>query len=169
MKRLYLLRHAKSSWEDPALADHDRPLNARGRRAAGRMATYLREQGIRPELVLCSSARRTKETLEQLGGAVTTDSTVEIRPALYLADADDLLGIVRSIPEPLESALLIGHNPGMQDLAIELAGRGGERRRLREKFPTAALAALESKVDRWSELALGAAELVGYVRPKELR
>ncbi len=166
MRRLYLLRHAKSSWDDPSLADHDRPLAPRGRKAARRLGAHLSEEGIEPELVLCSSARRTRETLERLGGAVG-GSTVEVEEGLYAADADALADRLRAVPDEVRSVLLIGHNPGLEELALDLAGRGEALARLEEKFPTGALAALELSTS-WAGLSPGSAELTAFVVPREL-
>src|SRR4051794_26437716 len=120
MKRLYLLRHAKSSWKDPGLADHDRPLAGRGRRAAKAVARHLREQGIDPELVLCSTARRARETLERLEPALGRGA-VRVEPVLYGADAGALLEHLRGVSDAVGSVLVIGHNPGLQRLALGLA------------------------------------------------
>jgi phosphohistidine phosphatase len=154
-RRLYLLRHAKSSWSDPELADHDRPLAPRGRRAAKAIGRYLREQRIEPALVLCSSATRARETLERVG---LPDALVE--PELYGAGASVLLARLRQVPEDPPSVMLIGHNPGMEDLVRLLAGEAPD------KFPTAALATLA--ISNWASLDRGTAELVDFVRPKDL-
>ncbi len=167
MKRLYLLRHAKSSWDDPTLADRDRPLAPRGRRAAKVMAKHLGRKGISPELVLCSPSTRTRQTLKRLTPGLGKKADVQIEPELYAAPARDLLEVLRKVPDEVESVMLIGHNPGIQDLALSLASAGSEIPRLRSKFPTAALATLELD-GTWRELAPGSAELVSMVRPKEL-
>ena len=164
MKRLYLLRHAKSSWDEPGLADRDRPLAPRGRRASKVMSEYLRDEGISPELVLCSPSQRTRETLERIG---IDDSRVRIEDDLYGASAGDLLAVLNRVADDVDSVMLIGHNPGIQDLAIQLAGPGPEIARVRQKFPTAALAALEHD-GTWTQLTPGSAELVAFVKPKEL-
>ena len=168
MKSLLLLRHAKSSWKEPGLADHDRPLAPRGRRAARRIAGHLREQGIEPGLVLCSSARRARETLARIESALGSDVEVRIDDDLYGASARDLMGRVRALPEALTSAMLIGHNPAMANLALSLAERGSDLPRIERKFPTAALATLEF-AGSWGELKDGGAELVAFVTPKQLR
>jgi phosphohistidine phosphatase len=168
VKSLLLLRHAKSSWKEPGLADHDRPLAPRGRRAARRIAGHLREQGIEPGLVLCSSARRARETLARIESALGSDVEVRIDDHLYGASARDLMERVRALPEVLTSAMLIGHNPGMANLALSLAERGSDLPRIERKFPTAALATLEF-AGSWGELKDGGAELVAFVTPKQLR
>jgi phosphohistidine phosphatase len=167
MKRLYLLRHAKSSWDDQTLADHDRPLASRGRRAAKVMAKHLERKGISPELVLCSPSTRTRQTLKRLAPGLGKNADVQIEPEIYAAPARDLLEVLHKVPDEVESVMLIGHNPGIQDLALSLASAGSEIPRLRSKFPTAALATLELN-GTWRELAPGSAELVSLVKPKEL-
>jgi phosphohistidine phosphatase len=160
---LHLLRHAKSSWDEPELPDHERPLAPRGRKAGKKLSRYLRADGIRPGLVLCSSARRTRETLELIGPSLG-DPVVEIEDRLYGAGSDDLLARLREVPEAIESALLIGHNPGLQDLALRLAPA---ERRLAEKFPTGALASFAAAAP-WARLGETPAVLTGYVVPRRL-
>lgn len=165
MKRLYLLRHAKSSWDEPRLADRDRPLAPRGRRASKAMAGHLREEGIAPALVLCSPSVRTRETLDRIG--LEERSEARIEDHLYDASPGDLLEVVHRVADEVGSVMLIAHNPGIQDLAIQLAGPGPGIDRVRKKFPTAALATLEHD-GTWAELAPGTAELIAFVKPKEL-
>jgi phosphohistidine phosphatase len=169
VRHVYLLRHAKSSWDDPGLPDHDRPLAPRGVRDANRMAGHLRDGNVAPELVICSSARRTTDTLEPLRPALP-GATILIEDGVYAASEGQLLERLRRIPAEVASAMLIGHNPGLQDLAVSLAGQGelNLRQRLESKFPTAALATLAIRNGDWSSLEVGAADLVGFVTPKEL-
>jgi phosphohistidine phosphatase len=164
---LYLLRHAKSSWADPTLADRDRPLAPRGCRDAKRTGKHLRRLGIKPELVLCSPAARTRETLELLRPAVHT-SSVTFAEELYAASADALLARIRLVPDAVASVMLVGHNPSLQQLALRLASAGDELERLEAKFPTAALATL-ALAKSWSRLAPADATLAAYVVPKQLR
>lgn len=160
-RRLFLLRHAKSSWDVPSLADHDRPLAPRGRRAAALVADHLREQQIGISLVLCSSARRAQETLE----LVKPPGEVSIEGELYGASAPQLLERLHQVSGDLEAVMLIGHNPAIQELAVALArGGGGLADR---KFPTGALATL-SFSRPWAALEPGGAELTAFVRPKDL-
>ena len=166
MKRLWLLRHAKSSWDDPALPDRDRPLAPRGHRAADRMAEQLRANAPDVDLVLCSSALRTRETLERMTGAFG-DAEVVVEDALYGASDDELLERLRVVDDASDTVALIGHNPGIADLATTLAGSGKELERLRAKFPTGALAVLEFD-GPWRGLATGRADLVSFVTPKDL-
>jgi phosphohistidine phosphatase len=163
--RLYLLRHAKSSWKDHGVADRDRPLAPRGRRAAKAIGRYLRDQGIEPELMLCSSATRACETLERIGLA---RPRARVEPELYGAGADALLARLHEVPPAVASVMLIGHNPGMQQLALLLAHPGPELRELETKFPTAALATLAFPGPDWRTLDRGTAELIGFVRPRDL-
>lgn len=165
MRRLFLLRHAKSSWKDPRQADHDRPLAGRGRRAAKALARHLREERIEPELVLCSTARRARETLERIESALGV-ADVRCEPALYGASAGALLERLHDVPDHVGSVMLIGHNPGLQELALELAHTGPELPELAAKFPTAALATLE--LPDWRTIRPGTADLVGLVRPRDL-
>jgi phosphohistidine phosphatase len=165
---LHLIRHAKSSWDDPALADEQRPLARRGIRDAGRMADHLAEVELRPQLVLCSSAVRAQQTLDLLRPALG-GATVHVEPDLYAAGADELLGRLQSVPAACASVLAVGHNPGFHDLAVKLVGTGSQRDRLAAKFPTCALASLELTDGGWADLGAGGAALVRYVTPRDLR
>src|SRR3954454_11353376 len=129
MKHLLLLRHAKSSWKDRELADHDRPLAPRGRRATKLIAEHLRQQSVMPAVVLCSSARRTRETLERIAPALGEEVPVRIERELYAASEQGLLERLRGLEDGVESVLVIGHNPGLQRLRASLpGGRAGARR-----------------------------------------
>lgn len=170
MPTLLLLRHAKSSWDDPGQRDHDRPLSERGRRAAAAMAAHLRRSGAAPDLVLCSSARRTQETLAAIRGALPRGVPVETTDDLYEVGADSLLERLQQVPSSAATLLLVGHNPGIEDLAARLAGPGGDRaaaEALGRKFPTGALATLQFD-GAWADLAWGAARLTGFVAPRDL-
>lgn len=170
MRTLHLLRHAKSSWTDPGLGDHERPLAPRGRRAAMRVAHYANSHGIRPDLVLSSSALRARETLELLMPALGPGAEVRFDDDLYGANADELLGRVRAVNDRITSLLLVGHNPGLQDLATSLAGDGEPlaKELLRAKFPTGVLAILDLGSTTWARLTPGGAYLVRLVLPSEL-
>ncbi len=166
MSTLLLLRHAKSDWGDPGLPDHDRPLAPRGERAAERMRAYLEESDLRPDLVLCSSALRARGTLDRLAPAFPEAETL-IEEDLYGAGRDGLLQRLRSVPDGFQTVALIGHNPAIEDLALDLAGSGDDLDRMQEKYPAGALAVLELD-GRWRDLASGAARLVAFVKPREL-
>lgn len=169
MRRLWLLRHAKSSWDDPDLPDRLRPLAPRGVRAAAAVERHLRATAVAPDLVLCSPARRAVQTWEGVASGVPPGTPVTIDEAIYGADSDELLARLREVPTRIGSVLLIGHNPGVQDLAVDLVGAAdaGLRERLWAKFPTGALATLEVQGD-WRGLAWGAATLLAFVVPREL-
>jgi phosphohistidine phosphatase len=162
-RRLYLLRHAKSSWKETGIPDHDRPLAGRGRRAAKAMARHLHEGRVRPELVLCSSATRARQTFERLEPLGARE--VHIERELYAADAPTLLARLRDVPEGVASVMVIAHNPGLEDLARVLAR---DHDGLGDKFPTGALATLAFGDREWAALERGTAELVDFVRPREL-
>jgi phosphohistidine phosphatase len=164
-KTLFVLRHAKSSWDDPGLGDHDRPLAPRGQKAAKVVAEHIRANELEPDVVLCSSARRTRETLELMNPA----GEWVIDPKLYGADADDVLDRIRRVPEQTRSVMVIGHNPAMQELVLDLADAGNSASidEARRKFPTGALATLTFGC-AWSELSPGSARLASLVWPKQL-
>jgi phosphohistidine phosphatase len=167
MKRLLLLRHAKSSWEDPELADHERPLAPRGRRAAKLIAKHLGRVSTGPDLVLCSTARRARETLDGIAGALGEHIVVRLEDGLYGASERRLLERVQAVDDEVDSVLLIGHNPAIEDLAIQVAAGGDKLAALESKFPTGALATLEFD-GRWQDLGPGTATLADFVTPKDL-
>jgi phosphohistidine phosphatase len=168
-KRLFLLRHAKSSWDDPGLDDHERPLAPRGRRAVEVLGEHLRDNDIRPVQVLCSTSRRTRETLEgvQPGGETL------IEAGLYQADAEQLLERLRRVSDDVGSVMVIGHNPALQITVLRLTeddgsdGHGAHRAQISQKFPTGAFATLSFE-GPWSKLAPGCARLEDYIRPKAI-
>ena len=170
MRQLLLLRHAKSSWDDPQAVDRDRPLDQRGRLAAETMRRAMAELGLAPDLVLVSPARRALQTLEALEPWEEAP-LIEQLEQLYLATAPQILATLNGVPETVRSAMLIGHNPGMHDLALLLAGsevaRTDAARRLATSFPTAALA--EFSISRlWRQLDVGGARLVRFISPRGL-
>lgn len=170
MNTLILMRHAKSSWKRRTLDDHDRPLNKRGREAAPLMARWLAAQGRAPDRILCSPARRARETLELMARAMPGLPEPEILPALYEAAPAALLEALQRLPGDCAGALLIGHQPGLGELLRLLAGgvRSPELRRAFEKFPTAAVAVLEADIAAWGGLAPGAATLAAFAAPRAL-
>ncbi|PZR15745.1 MAG: phosphohistidine phosphatase [Azospirillum brasilense] len=172
MRRLLLLRHAKSSWDDPALSDHARPLNSRGRKAAAAVAQLFHRLQLAPDLVLVSSARRTLQTLEALS-PLPGQPRVEATDSLYLATPDTMLEAIQLVPEETRCLLMIGHNPGMHELVLKLLGRHAlddpqqDARRIAEGYPTAALA--EFTVEGpWNRLSAGGGRLVRFVTPADL-
>ena len=170
MRRLYLMRHAKSCWDDPSLDDFDRPLNKRGKKAARRMAAHFRQAGVAPSLILCSSAKRTIQTLDLLGPALE-GIAVSVEPAIYDAAMDTLRDRLGRLDDAVGAVLLIGHNPGLARLAEALAGGNGDPaalKRLSAKLPTGALVTLESDIAHWADLAEGSCRLVSLVAPADL-
>lgn len=172
MLTLTLLRHAKSSWEAPGLSDRERPLNDRGLKAAPRVARHMAALELRPDLIMCSTAERTRQTLAlvlpELG---RPQPPVSYEDELYLADADVLLNRLRAIRGDTRHVLMIGHNPGLQDLAVELAGTGDRKllARLTVKLPTAGLVVIEFPgTDDWSAIAPGDGRLATFATPKSL-
>ena len=169
MRTVILLRHGKSSWSDSTLADIDRPLAPRGERASRRIAKYIRRKRIRPTLVLCSPSLRTRQTLEAIEPSLGKGYSIELVPQLYAASERELLEQLQALPESVSSVMLIGHNPGLQNLALVLASRGADLPQLEEKFPTGVLATLVVHSESWAGLSPGDAELVDYVVPRQLR
>jgi phosphohistidine phosphatase len=172
MRQLLLLRHAKSSWDDPRLSDHARPLNARGKRAAEAMAEAMRSLGLTPDVVLVSSARRTLQTLEALS-PIEGGPIIEPMDELYLAPWPRLLEVLRGVPETARSVLLIGHNPGMHELAMAIAGpvgmaaSAGSAQRLARGYPTGSLAEF-TIASAWGMLEPGGGRLVRFLAPGDL-
>jgi len=150
------------------MQDVDRPLAPRGARAAARMRDHIDAEGMRPELVLCSSALRTRETLARILPGLGPELTVRIESSIYSFEADELLYRLRAIPADIGSVMLVGHNPAMQELASLLAADGDRLDELRKGFPTAALAELDLSISSWADLASGSGRLVRFVVPREL-
>jgi phosphohistidine phosphatase len=172
VKTILLLRHAKSAWDDDGrLSDHDRPLSRRGERAAKAMADVMAGNGPRPDLILCSTAARARQTLAPLIERLTTPAPpISLEKGLYLASEDALLDRLRELPDDVGVVLLIGHNEGIWQLAEALAGHGKAAllASLSTKFPTGALAHLRVALEHWPDLAIGTAELIEFVRPRDI-
>ena len=169
MRTLYLLRHAKSAWDDPSLDDHERPLAPRGRKAARLLARHFRELDADPELILCSTAQRTRETLDMVLSGVAATPIIAIERGLYLAGAESMLDRLRDIDAGVKRAMIIGHNPGLHELAVTLAQKGPVRltSALARKFSTGALATFSVDTS-WRELDPSACRLDAFVIPAEL-
>jgi phosphohistidine phosphatase len=157
---LYLLRHAKSSWDDPSLDDHDRPLSARGWRNAAALAEHVRAERIVPALVLCSTARRARETLAAMLAALDGELVVRVEDELYAASSSSLLARLRTVPDTTGPVLLIGHNPGLEELALLLAGDQAP-----ERMPTGALVALSTS-SPWAALGESRCRVVSVTIPR---
>ncbi len=167
-RTLLLLRHAKSSWDDPELDDFDRPLAERGRRAAPRIAAEMTTRGWRPDAALVSAAVRTRQTWELVSAATEPGIAATFTDAIYEAPADRILDSIRLTPDNASALLVIGHNPGFETLARLLATPDSDTdalARLNRKFPTAALARFTFE-GAWSDL--GKATLTDFLTPKEL-
>ncbi len=175
-RRLVLLRHAKSAWPD--VPDHQRPLAPRGRRDAPAAGRWLQRQGCVPDLVLCSTARRARETWELAQAELGASPPVRYEQAIYGASADGLLAVIRAAPAATRTVLVVGHDPALPELALCLAEGGagqqakrqqpGDLDRVRSKFPTAALAVL-AFTGPWPRLGPGGARLTDFVTPREIR
>jgi phosphohistidine phosphatase len=167
-RRILLLRHAKSAWG--GAEDYERPLAPRGRRAAAVMGVYLRDEGLVPDLVLCSGALRARQTWDIVATALAARPPVEVDPQLYMVGPDRLLARLRRVPETVGTVIMVGHEGGVDDLARLIArpDRSARRRRLDEKFPTAALAVIAVAGRRWADLGKNAGRLERYAAPKDL-
>lgn len=169
MKKVILLRHAKSSWDNPDLDDHDRPLNKRGRACAPVIGDWLSCKDHLPSVVLCSTATRAKETLLRMKPMLAGVHDVEYLPRLYHAAPETMLECLRSISEAHSIAMIVGHEPGMGAMARVMSQNVTARcRRAFEHFPTAAAAVLEFDVNNWKAVGYGTAEFTDFAKPREL-
>ena len=160
------MRHAKSSWDHPGLPDYDRPLNRRGEKAARRMAPIVAEW--LPDWIACSSAQRTRSTLVALIDHLRTPTHIALTGALYESTEPAYLRLIRNLPNDIECALVIGHNPVLQGLCDRLAGIERPDLDPADHFPTGALVALRVPVRRWSDVSPGIAHVSAFVRPRDL-
>jgi phosphohistidine phosphatase len=170
MKTLTLLRHAKSGWDDPVARDYDRPLNGKGKRAAAMVGRHMRSLGLDFDHVVASPAVRVVETLDEIvAGYGRTLAPVWDR-RMYLASSATLLDIVQRLPTEAGNALLVGHNPGLEDLVLMLVPDAVDdlRGEVEEKYPTASLAELQFEVEDWADIASGGARFTRFVRPRDL-
>ncbi|HKQ53525.1 MAG TPA: histidine phosphatase family protein [Pyrinomonadaceae bacterium] len=161
MKRLLLLRHAKSSWDDARLADFDRPLNGRGRKAAPLMGDFMRERGLWPDLIISSPAQRARETIALVLEAAGFETELRYDERIYEATAGRLVEVIEGVEDDRQEVMLVGHNPGFENLLAHLTG---ESRRV----PTAALARIRLDAEKWMEAGSRGGRLEWLVKPKEL-
>lgn len=162
MKTVLLLRHAKSAWDDPGLTDHDRPLNRRGQRDAPQMGQLIQAQGLTPDVIVSSTAARAHGTAERVARQCGYRGQIELAPSLYQATARHYLGHLQQLPDECSRVLVVGHNPGLEEL-LELVTGSYER------LPTAALAQVSFDIGSWRDLAwTPTGQLVQVWRPKEL-
>jgi phosphohistidine phosphatase len=168
MKTLTLLRHAKSGWDAPVARDFDRPLNARGRKAARAMGREMRRLGLGFDLVLASPAARVTETLTEFAQGYGAAVDTRFDETIYLAPVESLLALVRAVDDGDARLLLVGHNPGMEQLALSLSGAGPLRDEIAAKYPTGALAEISFEATHWREVTPGKGRLARFIRPREL-
>ena len=162
MKTLLVLRHAKSSWKHVETSDHDRPLNKRGKRDAPRMGRLVAAQGLRPDVIVSSTAKRARRTADEVAQHSGYEGAVQLEHRLYLASPEEIVDVVRSVAGGARRVLVVGHNPGLEDLVARVAGRP-------ETLPTAALAEIRLSIGSWKELTVSSAgTLAGAWRPREL-
>lgn len=165
-RHIVVIRHAKSSWDDPSVADHDRPLSKRGRHALPRLRDHIESLGLRPDVVMCSSSRRTRETLAGIRRTLGRKARVESDPALYGASAGQLMAELRGLDDQVTTVFVIGHNPGVADLVDVLVPDAATGEPAIEKFPTAAVAVL-SLAGSWSDLRPARGVLESFWSPRQ--
>jgi phosphohistidine phosphatase len=170
MLTLTLLRHAKSSWHDPALPDQDRPLNARGVAAAPLMGRAMAKHGLDPDLVLCSPARRTRDTLALVLPQLKTEPQIVYEDELYHATSAEMLTLLQKVAPAASQLLMVGHNPELQSFALDLIGSGPKhlKDRLEAKLPTAGLVAIRFSVGAWSSIAINSGKLELFLTPRDV-
>jgi len=171
MRTLIFLRHAKSSWALPGVDDFDRPLNDRGNKAAPQMGNWLASENITPDVIVCSSAKRTRETLAHIEPVFTQEVATIFEPDLYLASHDMLFDCAAKLDDAYETAMLLAHNPGLHDAALSALTAASRREsgEMRSRFPTCACAIISFPIDRWSEITTDIGELNAYMTPKGLQ
>lgn len=171
MKTLILLRHAKSSWDDPVERDFDRPLNKKGHRAALAVGRKLHELAFHFDQVVASPAARVRETIDSLEQGYGRPLEPHFDRRIYLASASALLEVIHGVPDSADMLLLIGHNPGLEELVFLLVPdreTDFERDKVEQKYPTAAVAEIRLSVDRWSEVSASSGHLTRFIRPRDL-
>ncbi|HKY82458.1 MAG TPA: histidine phosphatase family protein [Sphingobium sp.] len=171
MKRLTLLRHAKSDWDDPVARDFDRPLNRRGKKAALLIGQFARGRKMQFDLLVASPAARVVQTLDTFLEGYGHPFELHWDRRIYLASAPTLLDVIRDLPDTIDSAIMAGHNPGLEELILELVpddGASSLREDVEVKFPTASLAVLDLAIDRWADVTQNVATLVSFTRPRDL-
>ncbi|MFC4293005.1 SixA phosphatase family protein [Sphingorhabdus arenilitoris] len=170
MKTLTLLRHAKSSWDDPVARDFDRPLNKKGERAARVMGQYMRSEKLVFDHVVASPAIRVIETIDHVGSGYGKRIEPKWERRIYLASSATLMDVLREMDDGLDHILMLGHNPGMEDLILDLVPEqdGDLRASVYAKYPTAALAQIAIDIDHWAEIDRGTGSLKRFIRPRDL-
>ena len=171
MLTLSLLRHAKSSWKEPALPDHDRPLNTRGKAEAPVMGKEIAKHGLEPDLVLCSTARRTRDTLKLVLRELKSEPKVIYEDGLYHGTPAEMLDLLRELSAGAGQVLLVGHNPELQSFALDLIGSGSKqlKDRLEAKLPTAGLVVLRFPAGAWKDVAINSGKLELFLTPSDVK
>lgn len=182
-KNLFILRHAKSDWDDSTLDDYDRPLNPRGRMAAPRMGLFLGQESLIPDRILCSTAARAQQTAlltltalseqqaaQQPPETLHWPSPIQYLRELYMAKAEEILSILRLQKDTDTCLMIIGHNPGLEKFidSLCITAEEGLKKKLSEKFPTAGFAKITAPIEKWKDLRFGKAHLENLVYPKDL-
>jgi phosphohistidine phosphatase len=170
MRRLFLLRHAKSSWQTDGQEDFDRPLNERGRASTPAIGAFMLRHGIAPDLVLCSTACRTRETLARILPFLRGEASVRLEDRLYLASAAKLSTALKRLDNAARQVMIVAHNPGIQDLALALSAddQSDARKAIESKFPTAALAQIDFAARSWLSVEPHSGTLVRFITPRAL-
>jgi phosphohistidine phosphatase len=173
MKTIYLLRHTKSAWSDSDADDFDRPLNEQGQLNAVQIGHHLSDQKIQPDIILCSAAARTQETFSYIQSFLPATQAIEIKDALYLASSQTLMQHLENLNEAASSVMIIAHNPGLHELAINFGGRENIGvsellNQVMQQFPSGAIATVQSTADQWKSLNQGESTLTGFVCPAVL-
>ena len=161
MKTLLLLRHAKSSWDEPSLRDFDRPLAARGKRDAPRIGKALGERGPLPDLIISSPAARTRATIKAVTASARLEAELRFEDTVYGASSAELMKLIRRLPGEKSCVMIVGHNPGLEDLVERLSGKS-------ERMPTAALACVEFQIESWEDVEDGEGKLAWLLTPKQV-
>jgi phosphohistidine phosphatase len=170
MRRLMLLRHAKSDWSAPGQRDHERTLAPRGRKAAPLMGRYMAEQTLIPDHAIVSTAARTRETWRLVADMLPRKPHTDFEDRIYEASPRDIMTAIAEAPDTAQSLLVVGHNPGFQETAILLLDSGEKRMRksLSEKFPTGALAVIDLDIPGWTAIRPGRGRLERFVTPRAI-
>jgi len=170
MKTVFLLRHAKSSWNNPGLADHERPLNGRGNKSAKAMGEYAAHEGLKPGIVFSSTSQRTRETIAGFAKGLDETLDIEFMDELYLASPDTILQAIQTTPADVNSVMIVAHNPGTHYAALELikSADANDREALEYNFPTAALAEYQFEADQWTGVRFGQGTLIRFILPRQL-
>jgi len=171
MKRLSLIRHAKSSWDDTVSRDFDRPLNAKGTQAALSIGTFMHNEKLSFDHILASPAVRVIETLDHVRKSMTTLMEPEWERRIYLSSSATLMDVIRTVPDTANTLLLAGHNPGLEDLVLDLVPDDGTsplRDEIEEKYPTAAFAEMELSIEKWADIKDNVGTILRFTRPRDL-